>query len=218
MDNTNKTSLEEAKANFQQIKKFATEAAKKEFEIEINEKIDKILKESLSVEVDDDNNITINTDEKVVEVANDGEVEVEDKVEHDEEIETGEEIPDEDDEEINIEKNIDEMMTFEQEQPVGPAPEGAAIPAETPVDNSMETPEEAPAQEAPVNNDVLELAQLLDKIIDKKISGGDSGAEQGVDVNYIDDEAGETSAAPAEPAAQAPAAPVQEDDDLLEFS
>jgi hypothetical protein len=121
-----------------------------------------------------------------------------------------------DDGEIEIEKNIDEMITFEQEQPV--APEAApAAPEENPVNAPVEEPvadETAPA----VDNDVLELAQLIDKIIDKKVSGGEPGTEQGVE--YIDDETAEAPVAPVEEPAPAPtpaAAPVQEDE-LLEFS
>lgn len=211
MDNINKTSLEEAKANYEQIKKFATEAAKKEFESEINEKIDKILKESLSIEVDDEGNTTVTKDDKVVELTNDGEVEVEDDLTHSEE---DEENHFDDDEEIEIEKNIDEMMIPEQAPMEAPevAPEVAP----------EEAPTEAPAEETtpPVDEDILQLAQALEKVIDKKISGGEAGTEQGVDVDYIDDEA--AAEAPIEtPAAEAPAAPMAapvQEDELLEFS
>lgn len=204
-----KTSLEEAKVNYQEIKKFATEAAKKEFENEINDKIEKILKESLSIEIDDENNITVAKDEKVVELTNDGEVEVEDMTTHDNE--ENDESHFDDDEEIEIEKNIDEMITIEQDQPQSPEA--------TPMGDSTAP---APEETNPVDNDVLELAQLIDKIIDKKVSGGESGSEQGVDVDYIDDEtaANPASEVPTEVPAPAPApapAPVQEDE-LLEFS
>jgi len=217
MDKTKKTSLDEAKASFEEIKKFATEAAKKEFENELNEKVDKILKESLSVDVDDENNVTIATDEKIIDVTNNGEVEVEEKP-VDDEIS----ISNDDDEAIEIEKNIDEMITFEQEQApeaapvdasIAPSPE--AIPGEAPV----ETPAEAPVEE-PVDDDVLKLAKLIDTIIDKKVSG-DAGTEQGVDVDYIDDETSAAAPAVDVPPAPAPAPaapPMEEDDDLLEFS
>jgi len=207
MDNIKKSSLEEAKANFEEIKKFATEAVKKEFESEINQKIDNLLKESLSVDVDDEKNVTVSTEDKVIEVSNTGEVEVEEKAEHKEEIKV-------DDEEIEIEKNIDEMIQFEEEQVPAEAPTAPAeVPAEVPA------AEEMPVEETPeVDSDVLELAQLIDKIIDKKVGGENN--EQGVDVDYIDDETvPAASAAPAAPATPAtPAAPVQEEDDLLELS
>jgi len=226
MDNIKKTSLEEAKANFEQIKKFATEAAKKEFESEVNDKIDKILKESLSVEVDDEGNTTVTKDEKVVELTNDGEVEVEDITTHDAE---GDEthFDNNDEEEIEIEKNIDEMITLEQTSvseaapvaaPEAPSTDVPAVPEAT-----AEIPAEAPTDETapPVDSDVLELAQLIDKIIDKKVSGEEIGTEQGVDVDYIDDETAaaptDTAVTPAPAPAPAPAAPVQEDE-LLEFS
>lgn len=223
MNNINKTSLEEAKANFEQIKKFATEAAKKEFESEINDKVDKILKESLSIEVDDEGNATIVKDDKVVELTNDGEVEVEDKSTHDaEEDESHFDV--EDDEEIEIEKNIDEMITFEQEEQ---APEVAPVDALA-APAPKEIPAEEPVEETtpPVDEDILQLAQALEKVIDKKIGGEEANTEQGVDVDYIDDETAETPAEPITAPAPAVAAaattpteptPVQEDE-LLEFS
>jgi hypothetical protein len=221
MDNKNKTPLEEAKASYEQIKEFATEAVKKEFENDINEKVNKILNESLSINVDDSGEVTVETDKKVIELNNNGEVEVEDKQESDEKMTTG----NDDDEEIEIEKNIDEMTTLEQTQQ---NPE--ATPEVAPTDASaISTPEVAPetAPEAvsgentpPVDDDVLKLAQLLTNIIDKRVGGTDTETEQGVD--YIDDEktvnpesptpAPETSAVSSTPA------PVQEEDDLLEFS
>lgn len=222
MDNIKKTSLQEAKANYEEIKKFATEAAKREFENEINERVEKILKESLSVEVDDENNVTIVNGEKVIELTNDGEIEVEDNLKHDSEMDSehGEEYHD-DDEEIEIEKNIDEMIKLEQDQQVAPeAPEAPEMSAIEPMDT--ESPE---TEEAPVDDAVMKLAQdiknIIDQAIDQKV-GGQAG-EQGVD--YIDDEenAEEAPVAPeATPeAAPAPApaaqAPIQEDD-LLEFS
>jgi len=221
MDNKNKTPLEEAKASYEQIKEFATEAVKKEFENDINEKVNKILNESLSINVDDSGEVTVETDKKVIELNNNGEVEVEDKQESDEKMTTG----NDDDEEIEIEKNIDEMTTLEQTQQ---NPE--ATPEVAPTDvSAISTPEVAPetAPEAvsgentpPVDDDVLKLAQLLTNIIDKRVGGTDTETEQGVD--YIDDEktvnpesptpAPETSAVSSTPA------PVQEEDDLLEFS
>lgn len=212
MSDIKKTSLEEAKANWEQIKKFATEAAKKEFEKEINDKVNKILEESLSVEVDDEGNATIIKDDNVVEITNDGEVEVESKEKHDDEMMSpdGEDYHDDDDEEIEIEKNIDEMIEFEQEQPqaAAPAPEAVPVP-ETPA--TEEIPAEMPDETTPaVDNDVLELAQIIEKIIDKKV-GNSEETDQAVD--FIDDETAEMPAeAPAAPA------PVQEDDELLEFN
>ena len=220
MDNINKSSLEEAKASFQEIKKFATEAVKKEFEGEIEQKIDKLLKESLSVDIDDENNITISTGEKVVELDNNGEVEVEDKPEHEEEIQVGGGEEDfNDEEEIEIDKNIDEMIQFEEEQ----VPAEVA-PVETPEATPEEMSSEAPVEEAPIDDSVMKLAQdiaaMIEKTVDQKMGGQTSG-EQGVDVDYIDDEVG-APAAPAAPAPTAPTAPTApapvQEDDLLEFS
>jgi len=222
MDNINKTSLEEAKVNFEQIKKFATEAAKKEFESEINDKVDKILKESLSIEVDDEGNATVVKDDKVVELTNDGEVEVENKSTHDEE-DNESHFDVEDDEEIEIEKNIDEMITFEQEEQAPEAIPVDASAAPAPEEIPTEAPVEAPVEETPaVDSDVLELAQLIDKIIEKKV-GGETETEQGVDVDYIDDETAEAPVEPVAAPAPAPAtAPVEptpvQEDELLEFS
>ena len=219
MDNIKKTPLEEAKISFQQIKDFATEAVKKEFENELNIKVEKILNESLkSVEVDDENNITVTTDEKVIALNNDGEVE---NVENVDGIE-GAEITDgnlggEDDEEIEIEKNIEEMMYNEEEQ-LQQAPAADGIPAQdaaAPADASApaDAPtEEVPAQDAEVPQEVTNLAKAFFDAIKSVTGGEEQGDDQGVD--YIDDEAADT-AAPAP--APAPAAPVQEDA-LFEFN
>jgi len=59
MDNNRKTSLQDAKANYEEIRNFAVASAKKELESEVNEKVDKMLKESLSIEVEDDGNVSI---------------------------------------------------------------------------------------------------------------------------------------------------------------
>ena len=226
MDNTKKTSLEEAKASYEQIKKFATEAAKKELEIEINKSVEKLLKESLSVEMDDENNITIATDKKVVELTSDGEIEVEDIEKHDSE--KGEEPHfDNDNEEIEI----DENMTFEQENPQ-PAPgaeaqtPGTEIPMqdETPVTDAPSKTIGEPTEESPASDEAMQIAKLIEKMV-KKISGEDDSA-QGVDVEEIDDEAQSTdipsvddgTAPPPAAPAPAPEAPVQEENELLEFA
>jgi hypothetical protein len=217
MDQVKKTSLEEAKINFEQIKKFAIESAKQEFEKEINEKVDKILKESLSIDVDDEKNITVTTDEKVIEVDNSGEVEVEEKQKNDEE--QGLENFEDDNEEISIDNNIEETMYEEQmptETPQVPAaPEVAANPEETPV----EATEEAPVADDAIMKLAQDFATLINAKIDEKM--GNAPANQGVDVDYIDDETNVSNpeqAPTAAPVAPAPAAnqPIQED--LLEFS
>ena len=210
MDNTNKTSLEEAKANFEEIKKFATEAAKKEFESEISQKIDRLIKESLSIEVNDDNTVTISTEEKPVELNND-EIEIEDELGSD----NGEENFD-DNEEIKIDNNIDEMM-YEDEQGQIPAENPAAAPAP----ENIEEPamEEPVAEEPPVDDDVMKLAQdivnIINNAVEQKMGGNPSG-EQGVE--YIDDETsqGAEQPAPAPAPAAAPGQPISEE--LLEFS
>ena len=220
MDNIKKTPLEEAKISFQQIKNFATEAVKKEFENELNIKVEKILNESLkSVEVDDENNITVTTDEKIIALNNDGEVENVESVEGVESIDGN--LGGEDEEEIEIEKNIDEMMYNEEEQlQQAPAADGmpaqdAAAPADASAPADAPT-EEVPAQDAEVPQEVTNLAKAFFDAIKSVTGGEEQGDDQGVD--YIDDEAADTATpAPEQAPAAAPAAPVQEDA-LFEFN
>ena len=215
MDNTKKTPLEEAKANFEQIKKFATEAAKQEFEKEINEKIDKLIKESLTVEVDDENNITVSTDEKVIELSNDGEVEVEEKEKHEEELENGIE----DNEEIEIEKPLDEMINLEQEQPIL-----STEPVVEPNENLAVEP--VVETEDAITKLAKDLAAIINTAVEEKMGGQESSTSDQA-VEYIDDdqaatEQPETSNTPVQTNAPAPVVqqtqPIQEEDDLLEFS
>jgi len=243
MDNNKKTSLEEAKLDFQEIKKFATEAAKKEFEQEINKTVEKIIKESLSVEIDDDGNATVIKGDKVVELTNDGEIEIEDIEKHEEEMSTpdGEDYHD-DDEEIEIEKNIEEMINFEEQAPVAPTANAPIEPVANapvePIETQPQMPQEPmvdvgeqedfSGEDGSVETISKKLADNFVELV-KTITGGEQPSEeQGVEVDYIDDENVDAPVSPGQPVqtpaqvpAQTPAEqpnPVQEEDELLEFS
>jgi len=211
MDNNKKSTLQEAKANFEEIKNFAREAARKELENEVNEKVDKILKESLSIEVGDNGDVTIEKDDKVVEIQKNEEgsteVEVESLLDH-----KGEE------EEIEIDENLEEMITFEQEEF---APQQGEMPVEAPI----ETPEapvddmpEAPVDDMQQPEGVEQIAQSLASEIIKLVQTASGEASDGAPEVVIDDEQDINAEMPVEPAPAPVEQPVQEEDEFFEVS
>lgn len=215
MNNDKKTSLQEAQASFEEIKKFARQSVEKEFEKEINEKVNSLLKEALSIDVDDEGNVTIEKDDKVVELekteTGETEVEVEDKSAH--EKEEDEETFEVDTEEDNEPIEIDETMITQEEQlPEVPqtGTEQPAAPAVEPVDTdvpSVDAPEMKPEGPEPVEQIAQNLANEILKLVK---ASNETDASAGAEV-VIDDEAG--AEAPAEPPAEpAPAAPVAEEE------
>jgi uncharacterized protein YukE len=235
MDNSKKTSLQEAMANFEEIKKFATKSAQKEIEKKLNEKLDKILKESISIDIDDNGDLTIEKDDKVVEIETNEEgnteVEVEDKTTHEEEID-----------EIKPEENMDEMIQNEQEQNI-PQEQPEATPVAP--DQTEQSTMEEPIDEEPIDEEPIEMAEepeegenmldsisqeLADNILELvktaiKNQGTDSGTQETEVV--IDDEADatpeqtETAPMPEQPApAPQPVQqeqPIQEEDEEFEL-
>lgn len=215
MEETKKSSLNEAKVSFEEIKKFALDSAKQEFQKEIEGTIEKILKETLSIEVDDDKNIILKTDEKIVELKNDGEVET---IEKDEEVGL---TSDEDNEPIEIE-NIEEMIKLEEEQPaVAPEQSLDTVPQVTPEATPLTASEEATSEtstEELVQKIANDIAELVEKTIDQKTGEGKQTTDQAVDVDYIDDETTSQEQPPVQPAVEQPVKPAMEEDELLELS
>ena len=209
MDNTRISSLQEAKANFEEIKKFAKQSAQKEFENEINEKVDKILKESLTIEIDDDGNVTVDNDEGVIDLAQNPETEI------------GEKVSDITDEEDNEPIEIEEMITLEQGQDeitpqvgVEPAVEPAVAPEMPAAEEMPIAPEEGmPAEEV---ESVEQIAQNLADEIIKLVQTSTEQDATGAPEVTIDDEAA-VEEMPIEP--EVPMAPpVQEDNEIFEIS
>ena len=238
----NKSSLEEAKLNFEEIKNFAQEEIKKELQQETEKKVasilEKLVNEDVSVTINaDGNNVEVQVGEEGnVEVSKDGEhvasVDSEGGVEDteapidepisvtdDEEVTlTDDDMTDEELDEVMQNQNMNEMdnIKMEQEQvPATPAPgaDATAAPA----------PDAAPAADAtaaPEGGDaqMSELISKIDTLINVMLQQQGGEAPEGADaagqqVDVIDDEAG---AAPA-PAAGAPAPAVQEEEMTFEI-
>ena len=214
-----KSTLQEAKANFEEIKRFAKQNAKKELEAELSKKVDILLKESISINVDNDGRDDVIINDKIVselDEVNHGAIQsYGTHVNAGGETVTGK----------NNEEELDEMITLEQEDQITPE----VAPEVTPEVAPEVTPEVAPEVptsefDADVSEDsnIETIAQdLTQNLIDLvKATSGEESAE----VNVIDDEetiepAPEVAPTPeiAPEAAPAPA-PLAEDDELLEFT
>lgn len=154
MDKGNKTSLQEAMANFEEIKKYATNSAKKEMEKQLSEKVDKILKESISIDIDDNGDLTIEKDDKVVEMEKneEGNTEVE--------VETTSDHEQEKDEQEPLE-NIEEMVQNEEEQTNVPqAQNNTAEP--------IDSPEQVEQQPIDVDDEPIEIGEEPEQIDDNQ--------------------------------------------------
>jgi hypothetical protein len=238
----NKSSLEEAKLNFEEIKNFAQEEIKKELQQETEKKVasilEKLVNEDVSVTINaDGNNVEVQVGEEGnVEVSKDGEhvasVDSENSVEDseapidepisvtdDEEVTlTDDDMTDEELDEVMQNQNMNEMdnIKMEQEQvPATPAPAADATAAPAP-----DAAPAADATAAPEGGDaqMSELISKIDTLINVMLQQQGGEAPEGADaagqqVDVIDDEAG---AAPA-PAAGAPAPAVQEEEMTFEI-
>ena len=138
----NKSSLKEAKANFEEIQNFAIEQATKNLQEDVSQKVIDLMNKTLNEDV------TINIDsEGNVEVSTEGDMEDMDSMDVPTDLEDMDselEVSDEDDEieidnsEIEEMENIQEMNFEEQDAMAAPAP--APAPAA-----------EAPAEEMPMD-------------------------------------------------------------------
>jgi hypothetical protein len=226
-DKIRKTSLTEAKAEFEEIQNFAKEQAMKEIEGKVSKKIEELMNESIEKEnVNEDVSIEmmkVKAGDKEIEIDGDGNVNVmggdEDEMSDSEEI-----VVSADEDEVEVDETMDEMINdnmsemeeYNMEEQEAQQQAAPAAPAEP----TAEAPAEAPAMEEPAMEEPAEEGSETaeEKITDglkeliQQMTGTVSGEEGEVEV--IDDEAGEMPAEPAAPAAEAPAQPVQEDDML----
>ena len=215
----NKSSLKEAKANFEEIQNFAIEQATKNLQEDVSKKVIDIMNKTLEEETLNED-VTINADGTTITIDDSGNVEVNAEGEVEdmdapvdlEDMDSEIEVSDEDDEieidnsEIEEMENIEEMNFEEQEAMAAapapaPAPEAApeAMPAEEmPMD-------ELPAEEATEVNPLIQ--PLMDKMEQLMAMMGGNAAAGGDEIDIIDD----TEAMPAEPVAEPAAAPVAEE-------
>jgi len=226
-DKIKKSSLQEAKANLEEIQKFALEEATKNLEQEVSEKVIELMNRSIKGGAINEE-VTINADGTTITVNDNGDVIVDAEgdlkdvggVEGVEGIEAAGEpiemnseiiVSDEEDEieidnsEIDEMNNLDEMSFEEQEMAVAaPAPEAAPVAAEAaPVE---EMPVEAPMEGMPAEDTMANPFEMLAGKLDQLMSmiGGEAEAG-GEEIEIVDDTMG--AEAPIAPKA----APVAEE-------
>jgi hypothetical protein len=236
----NKSSLEEAKLNFEEIKNFAQEEIKKELQQETEKKVasilEKLVNEDVSISINSDgNNVEVQVGEEGnVEVSKDGEhlasVDSEGGVEDseapidepisvadDEEVSlTDDDMTDEELDEIMQNQNMNEMDNVKMEQEQVPAPAADATAAPAP--DATAAPEAAPAGgDAQMSELISKIDTLINVMLQQQGGEAPEGAEgaegAGQQVDVIDDEAASASA----PAAGAPAPAVQEEEMTFEI-
>lgn len=221
----NKSSLKEAKANFEEIQNFAIEEATKKLQEDVSRKVIELMNNSFDKTINEE--VTINADGTTITIDDSGNVSIdaEGDVEDLEGLE-GEEPVDMDSEEIVVsdeddeieidnseidEMNLEEMNFEEQEvggMPAAPAPEAAPVADEMPMD-------EVPMDEIPAEESVEEVNPLIQPLMDKMeqlmaMMGGNAPAGGGEEIDIIDDTEAAAAPAPAPAAAPAPA-PVAEE-------
>lgn len=218
-DKINKSTLKEAKEQFEEIKNFAIEEATKSLS---EEAIKKVIESSLG-EVALNEDVTIQAGDTTIEIEEDGTVKINPEgqdtehvfssEENDEDEEDNDEdeimVSDEDDE-IEIdnseieEMNLEEMNFEEQEAAApapAPAPEAEAAPVEAPV-------EEPAAEEMGADEMANPFQALMDKMDQIMAAVGGGAPAGGEEIDIVDD----TEAAPAPaPAPEAAPAPVAEE-------
>lgn len=238
-NNIRKSSLEQAKADLEEIRKFAQQQAEAKLQEEVDKKILEIINEDINISVDENGNVDIEKDgEEVFTINSTSE---EDDEDFDSETEEEDFIQVSDDEEpievSNEEQTNENMlemnrMTNEAEAAQAPAPAPAAAPApEAAPAPAAEAPmpeapaaEEAPMDEEPtqeeggeLEGDIKELISKIDVLVNammqqQGVSADDQGGEQEFEVVDDESEGGAPEApAPEAPVAPAPEAPVQED-------
>jgi len=214
----NKSSLKEAKANFEEIKNFAIEEATKNLQEDVSKKVIELMNSSLDEESKSINeDVTIKIDNNGnVDIETEGELEGVDGIEGEEPVDMDSEeiiVSDEDDE-IEIDNSeLEEMnleeMNFEEQEAVAPAPAPEAAPAaEAPV-------EEMPTEEMPVEEPAEEVNPLIQPLMDKieqlmAMMGGNADAG-GEEIDIIDDTAAMEPAPEAAPAPAPAPEPVAEE-------
>jgi len=215
----NKSSLEKAKAEFEEIKNFAINEASKSLEEDVSKKVIEIMNKSIDEDtVNLQEEVTVNADGTVitiddsgnVEVSADGEVDVDDSIDMDSE----EIVVSDEDDEIEIdnseieEMNLEEMNFEEQEAMAAPAAPEMAAPEAAPAE---EVPMEEPIAEEPVEEVNPLIQPLMDKMEALMAMMGGGAAEGGDEIDIIDDTAAASEMAAPAPAPEAAPAPVAEE-------
>jgi len=219
MANTKKhTLIEEAKNDFQSIVDYATENLSKELKDKVESQIEQMINEgnfsiganetedinegvTISIDVDGDDDVTVNTpdDEEII-TGEEGESEIEDDF-----FEISQEL-----EEYEIQ---DEMELHNEQEPAMPA-----APVEAPMDAPMDAPMEAPVETGSDLNSMTPeelLAYAVEQIAKSAGGAADASGEEGVEI--IDDEMPAEEPAPVAAPAPAPMPaeePVAEEIDL----
>ncbi|MEK6829614.1 MAG: hypothetical protein AABY15_05840 [Nanoarchaeota archaeon] len=206
----NKSSLKEAKEQFEEIQKFAIEEATKNLQKDVSKKVIELMNNSLQEEV------IINAGDTVIKIDDSGNVEVESSTEIGN-IEAGEEnseeteeieISDENDE-IEIDNSEMEDMNleetnFEEQEAMAAAPEAMPAPdAAAPIEEPVAV--EEPVAAETIANPFQALMDKMDQMM--SMMGGQAGGEE---IDIIDDTEAAQGAAPVAPEA-APVAPVAEE-------
>lgn len=223
-DKVNKSSLEQAKAEFESIRKFALNEAEKGLEEKVSQKVVELMNQKLEEGFEESSDeekevvqeeVTINAGETTITIDDNGNVDVDteeglegldgvEDVEMDsEEDDEGIVVSDEEDE-IEIdnseleEMNLDEM-NFEEQEAAAPM-DAAAAPEAAPVDD-MAAPMEEPMDDMGGEEMANPFQQLMDKMDEMMSMMG--GSPAGEEVEVVDDAA---AAAPVDAAAAAPVA------------
>lgn len=233
IDMNNKSAIEKAKIEFDEIVGFAKDNLMKEMEEKVENMVKSAIDELEQVEEVSDTTerevvseaIKLETDEMTIKVSDEGAVSVTKKEPKEDELSTSDEVPtevpeedpieiDSDEDPISIEDDITETeldntqdQQMDQQQPT-------AAPAAPPV--------EAPAAEtpAPTENPMDMLYQAISAMIDQKMGGADAsaGTEGGDGVDIVDDDnATQPAAQPAPAAAPAPAPVDENNDEIIEL-
>jgi len=222
----NKSALQEAKDNYDELKTFATEAALKEFEKGFDEKLKKLVNENIQIDIDTESgevNIkNTETDELVAEPEG-NEVEVEpmdlDATETDDEegleIIHTDGIDDLDNEPIEITEDNMEENILEQEPMVPEAPVAAP---EAPVEEipTEEPMEEVPVEETPVD-DNLNDSEKIDMIFQKLLGDQQEDVEVIEDMPVEEPMDGEVAPQPESPEQEVPQpeVPMAEEEEII---
>lgn len=236
-DNTNRTSVEKATEDFNELLSFAKEGLLNEMKSQLETLVEKAIKESSEEDGEViEEAIKVETDKVSVEVSDNGEVKVEEKGSSEgSDLDTMDDEIDPIDDSVELASDMSDT-TGSDEFDIEPSEEEPIELDDTQdeleeieiidEDDMYEQEEQQPAQEAPVQEDPTTLLQrALELMIDQAIS--EQGGEAPVDgqedpgVDIVDDEAG-AEAAPAAPAPapqQEPAQdqPLAEDDEIIEL-
>ena len=206
-NNVRKSSLEQAKADFEEIRIFAQQQIESKLQEEVDKKILEVINEEVNISIDDEGNVDITKDGEEVATLNASEEEFTDGEDDFIEVSDDEE-PIEVSNEEQTNENMLEMnrMTNEAEVAAASAPVPEAPVVEEPVAEEPVAEEGGDKLEQDIEDLVSKMDTLINVLMQQQgISADQQAGEQEFEV--VDDEA---EVAPA-PAAEVPAAPVQEE-------